>query len=260
MSELLSIKHKKFTDEMKNNYENEESITSVNIFDTFVRALSKDTNVLSEEKLKGLVFRQFKSYGNFDETMIEVAQSVSSIKQSTQDAISAIDKKDTNALKHAYEQLKDYEKRIQKLEEDIYTDEVTGIYNRKYLLNHELDKDGKFKEDGKLIHISIDNFSQINKDHGHEAGDSVLKFVSKICQKNLKSMGVHLIRYLGVQLIVVSKQNVSKKAVSVCTETVDMILSKKFKTHNGEILNIELKLVEEDVKKGQDFQKVYEDL
>lgn len=58
-----------------------------------------------------------------------------------EDAITAIDKNDTGGLKSAYSQLKDYEKRILELEEDICTDDTTGMYNRKYLFNHELDKD-----------------------------------------------------------------------------------------------------------------------
>ena len=260
MSELLSIKHSCFTDAMNENFESDQDITSINVFDTFVYALSKDTNVLSEEKLKGLVFRQFKGYGDFDETVQEVAQSVSDIKQSTKDVISAIDNNDGNALKSAYEQLKSYEARILSLEEDIYTDDLTGIYNRKYLFNHELDKQGQFKTDSVFLHVSINNFSQINKEHGHEAGDAVLKFVSKMCQKNLKVMGIHFIRYLGVNFVALAKNSVSTKASKTCRNTVDLILGKKFKTHSGEVLNIELQLIETEVKQGQVFQEVYESL
>lgn len=260
MSELLSIKHSSFADAMKEKFESDQNITSVDVFDTFVSTLSQETNVLSKEKLQGLVFRQFKSYGDFDKTMEEMAQNVSDIKQSTHDVITAIDTKDTGALKNAYDQLKSYEARIQKLEEDIYTDELTGIYNRKYLLNHELDKESKFKTDGTLIHININNFAQINKEHGHEAGDAVLKFVSKMCQKNLRSLGIHLIRYLGIQFIAISKEHVSNKAVKSCRQTIDTIMSKKFKTHNGEVLNIDLQILEAKIKKGEEFQSVYENL
>ncbi|PHR54337.1 MAG: hypothetical protein COA44_13580 [Arcobacter sp.] len=260
MSELLCVKHSIFSSEMQEEFDKDEEITSINVFDTFVRTLAKSTNVLSEEKLKGLVFRQFKSYGDFDETMTEVAENVSGIKQSTQDALLAIDKQDSGALKSAYNQLKSYEKRILELEEDIYTDDLTGIYNRKYLLNHELSKEGQFKADGMLLHISINNFEEINKEHGYESGDVVLKYVSKICQKNLKSVGVNLVRYLGIHFVAVVKESVSVKAVNLCQSTVDMILSKKFKTSTGEVLNIELQFCEVRISKGDGFQEVYEGL
>jgi len=260
MADLLSIKHKSFTDAMNEQFESEQSITSLNVFDTFVHALSNETNVLSEEKLKGLVFRQFKDYGDFDKIMEDMAQNVSDIKQSTQDAITAMDENDSGALKSAYAQLKSYEDRILKLEADIYTDDVTGIYNRKYLLNHELDNMGAFKHDGMLFHIFINNFPQINKEHGHEAGDAVLKFISKTCQKDLKTIGVHFIRYMGVHFLAIAKEKVGVKASAVCKDTVESILSKRFKTQGGAVLSIDLQLDAVEIKKAEGFQEVYEGL
>ena len=239
-------------------YEKDQNLTSVDIFDTFVHALAKETNMLTSEKLKGLVFRQFKEYGDFDETMQNVSQSVSDIKQSTQDAIVAIDKKDESGLKSAYNQLKTYQERILKLEEDMYTDEVTGVYNRKYLLNHELEAGEKFKTDGMLIHICINNFAQINKEHGHESGDVVIKYISKLFQKNLGSMEIHFIRYIGVNFVVLAKEAVSTKAAAICQQTADLILSKKFKTKSGEVLHIDLQVDTVSYKKAQGFQELYE--
>lgn len=258
MSELLSIKKAVFIKEMNEHFEVDQNITSVDVFDTFVKALSKDTNVLSEEKLKGLVFRQFKGYGDFDKTMQDVAQSVSDIKQSTEDAMTAIDNNDAGGLKSAYNQLKSYEARIQELEKDIYTDDVTGIYNRKFLMNQELDPEGCFKTDGVLLHITVNNFSQLNHEHGHEAGDTVLKFVSKVFQNSLKNMGIHLIRYMGVQFVAVAKDRVAVKASKICMDGVDTIMKKTFKTHEGEVLHIDMQFVEVAFKKGQSFQEVHE--
>ena len=260
MAKLLTIKHIDFRTQMDACFDEDQDITSVDIFDTFVHALHKATNVLNEEDLKALVFKQFKAYGDFDKTMHAVAQNVSNIHQSTKDAISAIDSNDTGGLKNAYTQLKEYQKRIQELEEDIYTDDTTGMYNRKYLFNHELDEKDAFKYDGILMHLSVKNFQEINKEHGHEAGDIVLKFVSKMLQKDLKSVGVHLIRYMGVQFVCVAKESVSTKVQGIFKDSVDLVLSKKFKTHAGEVLNIELELQQRIFQKGQSFQEVYESI
>lgn len=260
MSRLLEISHTIFENAMKENYEMDQNITAVDIFETFVHALSKETNVLSGEKLKGLVFRQFKDYGDFDETVKQVSSSVSDIKKSTQDAMLAIDNQDTSALKSAYNQLKTYQERILKLEEDMYTDDMTGVYNRKYLFNHELDEGEKFKTNGTLIHISINNFLTINKEHGHESGDIVIKYISKLLQKNLRSMGIHFIRYIGVEFVAVAKDTVSAKAMDTCEQAVALILSKTFKTKSGEILHIDLKVDSVDYKEGQNFQELFETL
>jgi len=241
-------------------FSEDQDITSLDIFDTFVAALHKDTNVLESEALKALVFNQFKSYGDFDKTMNEVAQQLSGIHVSTGDAIKAIDDKDTGSLKEAYSKLKAYQKRIHELEEDIYIDEMTGVYNRKYLLNQELDEDARFKTDGHLMHITVNNFLDINKEHGHEAGDAVLKLISKTLQNRLRPMGIHLIRYLGVQFIALAKLPVAGKVEKVFEESVTDLLEKRFKTHSGDILSIEIQFEHTPYKKGESFQETCEGL
>jgi len=260
MPKQLKISHNIFKKKMDDIFDEKQDITSLDVFDTFVKALQAETNLLNEEDLKALVFKQFKEYGDFDKTMNEVAQSVSDITRSTDEAISAIDRNDSSALKSAYSQLKNYQKRIFSLEEDMYTDDTTGIKNRKYLYNRELDTNRTFKTDGLLMHMNISNFTQINKEHGYEAGDIVLKFVSKMLQKELKTAKVTLIRYVGVQLIVITNKSLSDKADKIFSKAVSVILSKKFKTHSGEVLNIELEYNKVSYAKGQSFQDVYQTL
>lgn len=260
MPKLLAIKYDAFKHEMDAAFEDTQDVTSLDIFDAFVAAFNKATNVLEEEKLRALIFNQFKNYGDFDKQMCDVAMSVSEIQQSTQDAIDAIGNNDTVALKNASAQLNEYKQRISDLENEMYTDETTGVYNRKYLVNHVLDKNEQVKYDGALMRLSINNFSQINKENGHEAGDTVLKFISKLLQKHLRTVGIDLIRYMGVQFIALPKEIVSRKTEKIFQDTVDLVLSKKFKTHDGKILHIELQFDEKIFKKGEYFQDIYEDL
>ena len=256
MAKLLTITHTEFKKEMDANFGEDQNISSLDIFDTFVAALEKDTNVLDSEALKALVFNQFKTYGDFDKVMNEVAQKLTEIYESTGDAIKAIDDKDTGGLKDAYAKLKDYQQRIDELEADVYTDDITGAYNRKHLMSKELDKDENFKSDGHLMYIKINNFVDINKEHGHESGDAVLRFVSKSLQKKLQPMGVHLIRYLGSRFITLAKPLVSKKVEDVFDETVNKILKQKLKTHDGNVFAIELEFEQQDYSKGQNFKSV----
>jgi len=259
MSQLLRVTHSNFQKEMDKEYEETQEITSLDVFNTFIHTLNAETNLLSDDDLKALVFKQFKEYGDFDKTVQEVAENVSNIKETTDAAINAIDQNDKTALKSAYSQLKDYQKQIFKLEEDMYTDDTTGAYNRKFLFNRKLNKDKSFKTDGKLMHLSVSNFYQINKEHGHASGDAVIKFISKILQKELQSIKVKLIRYVGVQFIALSKNDLSQQADEIFKRTVKLIQSKKFKTHSGEILNIELTYKCSSYAKNQQFHDIYSD-
>lgn len=260
MPKLLAIKYDVLKHEMDATFEGTQDVTSLDIFDTFVAAFNNATNVLEEDKLRALIFKQFKNYGDFDKQMCEVALNVSEIEQSTQDAINAIDNNDVAALKNASSQLSVYKQRIAALETEMYTDETTGAYNRKYLINHELDANEEVKYNGALIRLSINNFAQINKENGHEVGDTVLKFVSQLLQKHLKTVGIDLIHYMGVQFIALSKEAISRKAEKIFQDTVDLVLSKKFKTHDGKILHIELQFDEKSFKKGERFKEVFEKL
>jgi len=256
MSKLLTVKNIKYKDELNLNFEDEDQISSQDIFDIFIKTLQRETNYLSEDDLRGLVFNQFKSYGDFDKTMQEVSKNVSDIKDSVEVVIQAIDNQDLVSIKTVYAQIKEYQRRIIELEEDIFTDDITGVYNRKYFFRHELDEDESFKVDGILSNISISNFQVINKKHGHEAGDIVLKFVSNLLQKRLKSMGIHLIRYVGIRFVSVSRKEMSKKVEKIYDGIVEQVQGQKFKTNTGEVLNIELEWDFIEVSKGQRFKDV----
>ncbi len=260
MAKLLTITHTEFKKEMDARFDENQDITSLDVFDTFVEALQKDTNVLDSEALKALVFNQFKAYGDFDKTMNEVAEKLSQIHESTGHAIKAIDEDDTSGLKDAYAKLKAYQKRINELEQDVYSDETTGAFNRKYLINHELDKDENFKTDGHLMYLTVNNFLDINREHGHESGDAVLKLIGKSLHNRLRPMGMHLIRYLGVRFVALAKPSVAKKVENIFEETVTTLVQKKFKTHQGGVFSVEVEFEHTPYSKGQSFQKVCESL
>ena len=64
------------------------------------------------------------------------------------------------------------------LEALAYQDELTGLYNRRYLttmLPEILEPLGSRSEPGSLMLIDVDHFKQINDTLGHAAGDHLLK-------------------------------------------------------------------------------------
>jgi len=259
MAQLLTTKQASFSAELDTSFKADENMTILDMFDVYARALGGNENLLGHEGLKELIFKQLKDYCCLDETVVAVAKNVSDIKNTTEAAITAIDNNDSSSLKGAYSQLKEYQKRILELEQSVYTDEITGVKNRKYLVNHEL-AEGNFKYSGTLMHIRVNNFSDINRNQGNEAGDTVLKFVSNVLQKYLKGVGIHVIRYIGVEFIAVSKSVVSTKVTKIFEETLKLILSKKFKTHDGQVVHIELEFTSAKFEKDEDFHEVYQKL
>lgn len=64
------------------------------------------------------------------------------------------------------------------------SDALTGAYNRRYMFNHlrgELDR--REHPVSSLLLFDIDHFKSINDQHGHDAGDQVLKRIATIARQ-----------------------------------------------------------------------------
>ncbi|MGH4121869.1 MAG: GGDEF domain-containing protein [Clostridium sp.] len=71
---------------------------------------------------------------------------------------------------------------LEKLEWDSKTDSLTGLYNRRYIMEKlelEFIKYKKTKKNFSLIIADIDFFKKINDNHGHDCGDCVLRMISQ---------------------------------------------------------------------------------
>ncbi|MFT5875005.1 MAG: diguanylate cyclase (GGDEF)-like protein [Clostridium sp.] len=71
---------------------------------------------------------------------------------------------------------------MKKLELDSKTDPLTGLYNRRYILEkleYEFTKYKRTKNNFSIIIADIDLFKKINDRFGHDCGDRVLKIVSQ---------------------------------------------------------------------------------
>ena len=73
------------------------------------------------------------------------------------------------------------------LEALAYQDELTGLYNRRYLatmLPEILETLGSRNEPGTLMLIDVDHFKQINDTLGHGAGDEAIRRVATILREH----------------------------------------------------------------------------
>lgn len=69
----------------------------------------------------------------------------------------------------------------QKLEHNANTDELTGLFNRRYFYNNIPEICGVGTS---LLFVDLDNFKQINDTYGHHMGDDALKLTARLLQEN----------------------------------------------------------------------------
>ncbi|HAF62440.1 MAG TPA: hypothetical protein DCK95_08950 [Anaerolineaceae bacterium] len=96
-------------------------------------------------------------------------------------------------------------------------DELTGIYNRRFLYlaaNKELDRSRRYNKDLSMILIDIDHFKEVNDHFGHLAGDKVLQKITQVAQKELRSSDVFA-RYGGEEFLILLADTDGEAAVRV---------------------------------------------
>ncbi|WCK55777.1 sensor domain-containing diguanylate cyclase [Aneurinibacillus sp. Ricciae_BoGa-3] len=99
------------------------------------------------------------------------------------------------------------------VERMVITDNLTGLFNRKYLYDHiqsSMQHDGF----GSLILIDLDHFKSINDTYGHQTGDKILIQVADILQKSVRGTDVAA-RWGGEELALYLPTSSIKTALAV---------------------------------------------
>lgn len=85
----------------------------------------------------------------------------------------------SRALARSYDTIQALYLQSSALKTQANTDELTGLYNRRFF-NESLQSKLKLGETGSLLFFDIDHFKQLNDAHGHPAGDQVLVELAKM--------------------------------------------------------------------------------
>jgi two-component system cell cycle response regulator len=84
-------------------------------------------------------------------------------------------------------------------------DSLTDLYNHRHtmeLLSNEFERVGRYQEGVSLLMIDIDHFKKVNDQHGHPAGDVVLRGVAHVLKDGLRTVDA-LGRYGGEEFVAV---------------------------------------------------------
>jgi diguanylate cyclase (GGDEF)-like protein len=100
-----------------------------------------------------------------------------------------------------------------KLEALTFTDSLTDLFNRRHFdssLGKELAHARRHNEDFSLMMIDLDNFKQINDEHGHAAGDNVLLETAKTISRNVRKSDI-VCRVGGEEFAIIFRHTDSHK-------------------------------------------------
>jgi len=111
-------------------------------------------------------------------------------------------KKSKDLIRQYYEELEREKKLLEKM---AITDDLTRIFNRRYILsrlNEEIKRSERHHGSLSVLMIDIDGFKLINDTYGHQTGDKVLKQIVQTLKKSLRETDM-LGRYGGEEFLAV---------------------------------------------------------
>jgi len=116
------------------------------------------------------------------------------------------------------------------LKEDAHTDPLTGLFTRRYLqtTGPEL-LDASFRDQRPLaiLLLDIDHFKEINDQHGHLAGDTVLMKMAQLCRSLLRK-GDLFFRFGGEEFIAILPDTQAEVARRIAERLREVIAASRF--------------------------------
>jgi two-component system, cell cycle response regulator len=115
------------------------------------------------------------------------------------------------------------------------TDQLTGLYNRRYLASHisaMFDRANWTSRPLSTMILDIDHFKRINDTYGHDAGDKVLKEFADCVSRSVRGIDLAC-RYGGEEFLVAMPDTDTAFAMIVAERLRQEIANKKFIINGG---------------------------
>ncbi len=115
------------------------------------------------------------------------------------------------------------------------TDQLTGLYNRRYMQTHLDGLVTRAQRQAKclsLLMMDMDHFKRVNDTHGHVVGDQVLIEFARRLQRNVRGLDLAC-RYGGEEFVVVMPETDPESAHFVAERLREDVASHPFETDAG---------------------------
>ncbi|MCB0327769.1 MAG: sensor domain-containing diguanylate cyclase [Bdellovibrionales bacterium] len=119
---------------------------------------------------------------------------------------------------------------IQRIEELTIKDDLTQLYNSRYLhhvLDREIDLSKRYKREFSVIFFDLDHFKSVNDLHGHVYGSELLKEVGKIVDDNIRSTD-YAARYGGDEFVIILPETPKSEGIELAERLRSVIEKNQF--------------------------------
>src|SRR6185503_3669469 len=104
---------------------------------------------------------------------------------------------------------------VQKLEELATTDGLTGLLNKRAMLDTAVAKIGAAKRFGRQLSVlvtDIDHFKKVNDTYGHDVGDVIIKGLGEILRRAKRNTDA-VARFGGEEFVIICEETDARGAM-----------------------------------------------
>ncbi|HEX8483097.1 MAG TPA: diguanylate cyclase [Allosphingosinicella sp.] len=122
------------------------------------------------------------------------------------------------------------------------TDALTGLWNRRHLLERMEAEIGRSRRGGRplcVAFLDVDHFKRVNDEHGHPAGDEVLRVLAGLIRDSLRSSDV-VGRMGGEEFAILMPETDRARAKLVCERLREKVATRPVRLPSGVELTMTL--------------------
>ncbi len=144
------------------------------------------------------------------------------------------------------------------LHEISITDSLTGLYNRKHLmetLDREVTRSQRYSHPFSLLVVDIDHFKKYNDTYGHLAGDEALRRLASVFKETIRSSD-YAARYGGEEFMIILPEISPEKGVEAAERIRSRVAEQRFEGE-GEPIEVTISVgVASYPESGEDAETV----
>lgn len=232
----MKEKLKEVTDLTVNELLNNEVILPSSYFKCFDKhAKNVDIEIDSEsfeKELSELILEEYNTINGYVNSAVEVIDTAAVL---TQEAQQAIKESNTLVLKNLYKQIKDLKHELEDITNNIYTDYLTKVHNKKWLFHKYLSKDATFKENTIVLLIDVKDYEYIAETYNKLISNNLIIYIAKYLTKKLKDeeLDFEISRYLTNKFIITINKDDTKPIETLMSTITSLLFNTTLKSNSG---------------------------
>lgn len=252
---------KKITDKTMATLLKKEIVLPSNYLETFNKN-AKDNNLSTSEALEDEINTfMIDEMNKINHISNQTIENIDKLVSYSNDVCDAIEDNDSNKIDSISHEITALKHEIENLMKNMYRDDLTKQYNKKWLYNNLVDSQDKIKNKYQTLFLKINDIEYISKEYSDIIGNNVIKFIiNTIIEKIKYSPNEYsFVRYSNDTFIIFFQKE--KNDLHTYIHDIDLFIKNStLKTKSGLMLKTSFSYTIKTNYKDQEFLSFIEDL